>query len=213
MELSNVYLMKEEEVHALHHELATNFFDDDLYCAVFPDEKTRMNILKYMFKHYVHAIAPYCHFVADSENLDSVMVVYDTTKEIAWKYHMRLAWLNMKMIPMVLNLRSWSRIKHVIDCWDMFTSRWVSQFVTKDYYHVDMLFTKSEHRGKGYAQKLLVALCAQGQKDGIDITIETHHKENLTLYEKMGFVLMSKISHDQHNLKQYCLLIRNSEEN
>ena len=36
--------------------------------------------------------------------------------------------------------------------------------------------------------------------------METHHAENLSLYYKAGFVLMSEITHPDHDIHQYNLM-------
>lgn len=211
MAFEHVYTCNEHQIDGLYKTMAENFFDDDLYCTVFPDSKARKKILGYFFKRYIQTIRPYIHVIADSEELNCVMVVYDSSMEVAWKYHVRLLLLNLKMIPGLLQLHSWNSIVHVIKCWDMFTSRWVKEFVVNENYHVDLLYTKQEMRGKGLASHLLDAVCTKAKQQGYDVTMETHHKDNLRMYEHAGFKLMSVITHPGVTLKQYCLLIRNSE--
>ena len=133
MPLSEFYLMNDEQIASLHEQLAENFYDDDLYKTVFMDDRTRLKTLRYLFRHYVKALKPYCHFLADSAECRSVMVVWDSTLEQPLQYHLQLLWLNLKMIPMLAGLRSVKSIRHVIECWDMFTSRWIQEFVQGDY--------------------------------------------------------------------------------
>ena len=66
MPLSEFYLMNDEQIASLHEQLAENFYDDDLYKTVFMDDRTRLKTLRYLFRHYVKALKPYCHFLADS---------------------------------------------------------------------------------------------------------------------------------------------------
>ena len=141
MPLSEFYLMNDEQIASLHEQLAENFYDDDLYKTVFMDDRTRLKTLRYLFRHYVKALKPYCHFLADSAECRSVMVVWDSTLEQPLQYHLQLLWLNLKMIPMLAGLRSVKSIRHVIECWDMFTSRWIQEFVQGDYLHLDLFFT------------------------------------------------------------------------
>ena len=76
MPLSEFYLMNDEQIASLHEQLAENFYDDDLYKTVFMDDRTRLKTLRYLFRHYVKALKPYCHFLADSAECRSVMVVW-----------------------------------------------------------------------------------------------------------------------------------------
>lgn len=211
MAFQDVYECTELQIEQLYQSMAENFFEDDLYRTVFPDPKSRKRLLRYFFRHYLKTIRPYCHILADSKDMNCVMVVYDSALEISWKYHLRLVLLNMKMIPMLISLHSWNSIKHVVQCWDMFTSRWVKEFVVQDSYHIDLLYTKEEMRGKGLAKRLLQIVCEDAKEKELDVTMETHHEDNLAMYEHVGFKLMSVITHPNVTLKQYCLLIRNSE--
>ena len=209
MSFAGLYEINDYEIANLYKEKAENFYEDELYKTVFPYKKSRRRLVKYFFKHYLAAIRPYSHFIADSKELHSVMVVYDTSLENAWKYHLRLFSLNMKMIPMLISTHSFQVIWHVIKCWDMFTSRWVKEFVTHESYHIDLMYTKKEDRKQGLAKMLITRVCEDAKEKGFDVTMETHHKDNLALYEETGFKLMSVITHDNYDLKQYCLLIRN----
>ena len=87
MPLSEFYLMNDEQIASLHEQLAENFYDDDLYKTVFMDDRTRLKTLRYLFRHYVKALKPYCHFLADSAECRSVMVVWDSTLEQPLQYH------------------------------------------------------------------------------------------------------------------------------
>ena len=104
----------------------------------------------------------------------------------------------VKMIPMLAGLRSVKSIRHVIECWDMFTSRWIQGFVQGDYLHLDLFFTAKELRGTGIGSAMLKALLVHAQEIGKDVTMETHHAENLSLYYKAGFVLMVKSHRSRH---------------
>lgn len=211
MSFSNVYELNDYEIVHIYESMAENFKDDELYRTVFPNDATRGRMVKFFFKHYLKAIAPFCHFIADSKEKNCVMVVYDSKKEIAWNYHLRLFFLNIKMLGGLCSLHSAESVMHVIKCWDMFTSRWVKEFVVGESYHIDMLYTVPSKRKQGLAKQLLQVVCEDAKKKGIDVTIETHHAQNQALYEEVGFRLMSVITQTNYELKQYCMLMRNSE--
>lgn len=210
MSFTGIYELSDFEIATIYQEMAENFYDDELYKTIFPNETSRKRLVKYFFKHYLAAIRSNSHFIADSKEKKCVAVVYDSRLEVSWKYHLRLLLLNIKMIPMLLSLFSFQSIWHVIKCWDMFTSRWVKEFVNKDSYHVDMLYTKKETRRQGLAMHMLEIICEDAKEQRMDVTIETHHEGNLSMYERSGFKLMSVITHETYDLKQYCMLIRNN---
>ena len=209
MSFAGVYELSDYEISVVYKEMADHFYDDDLYKTIFPVEKSRRRMVKYFFKHYLAAIRPYSHFIADSKEQNCVAVVYDSRLEISWKYYIRVFFLNIQMIPMLISLHSFESIWHVIKCWDMFTSRWVKEFVNTDAYHIDMMYTKEEKRGQGLATHMMDVVCKDAKQHHMDVTMETHHEGNLALYEHAGFKLMSVITHENYELKQFCLLMRN----
>lgn len=208
MGLSNLYHLNDEEIALLYKDLSENFFDDDLYITIFPSNASRKKALPFLFKHYLKAIQSNCYIVADSEDKNSIMVVYDSSKESFFPYAMKLVWFNIKMAFMMLRIHSFTSITHMIECVDMFTSRWVKGFVSGESFHIDLLFTRESARQKGLAGTLIREVMDEAKIVEYDITIETHHKSNLSLYEGLGFKLMSTISHEEYDLEQYCLLLR-----
>ena len=65
---------------------------------------------------------------------------------------------------------------------------------------------------QGLASKMLIELIRDAQHLEMDVTMETHAKDNLMYYQQFGFVLMNTISLTDINLKQYCLMIRNDRK-
>ncbi|MEG0360135.1 MAG: GNAT family N-acetyltransferase [Longicatena sp.] len=208
MSLSSLYMMNETEIENLANTLTENFFDDDLYCSVFRNEQKRSVALEHFFKHYIKLIKPYSTFVADSKDLNCVMIVFNSSIEEGTPYALRVFWMSVKLVFLLLRYRSWNIIPHVVSGLDMFTSRWVKEFVIGDYYHLDFIFTKKDQRNKGLASNLISHLVKEANNKQFDLTMETHHEENLELYEKLGFVLMSKMSHEDYKVTQYNLLLK-----
>ena len=81
MPFDNLYQLREYQVQTVYKQFAVSFKDDDLYCTLYEDEVKRMKFLQYFFKQYIKLIERYCYFVADSEECNSVMVVFDSKKE------------------------------------------------------------------------------------------------------------------------------------
>lgn len=207
MSSQDVYHLDKKEIKQVYQLLAECFQKDDLYCAVFPDAQRRKFFLQHFFKYYIDMLSSTCFFVADSAACNALMVVYDSRKETRW-HVFALAWLNIKMLVLLIRMHSLQEIRRLMDCWDMFTSRWVNEFVHDDYLHMDLLCTKSNMRGHGLGGTLMEYLMKMGKKRNCDITMETHHSDNLHLYEKKGFRLMSTMTREAYGLVQYNLLYR-----
>lgn len=210
MALENLYALNKSEIALIHKDLAENFFHDELYMTVFPDEKYRKQALQVFFKEYIRAMTPYCTFYADSVQRISVMMVYDSRKYQRLAYMKHMAGLNLRLLKL-FNVEP-SALFHAIKCWDMFTSRWVKNFVNKDYFHLDLLYTNPNFRMQGLASKMLIELVRDAQHLGMDITMETHNKDNLPYYQQFGFTLMNTISEAGTTLKEYCMMIRNNRK-
>ncbi|MGX8834766.1 GNAT family N-acetyltransferase [Amedibacillus sp. YH-ame6] len=211
MALADLYYLSDHEIDRLYKTFAKDFYMDDLYCTLFKDDKKRELFLNKYFKHYIQLIRPYCYFVANDKKQDCIMVVFDSALENK-RYCLRVVSLNLKMLIVIIRLFSWSGIRHLISCWDMFTSRWIKDFVREDYLHLDLLSTREEKRGQGLAGTMLEQIVEEASLRHCDITMETHHKENLKLYERYGFMLMSTISHENDDVIQYNLLNRREKE-
>ena len=210
--LEGVYYLNTQEIKTIYREFALNFFDDDLYSTIFPSTSSRQWALPYLFRHYLKAIGPYCHFIADSEDLNCVVMVYDSTKGNQAVYKLRFFIMAIAMIPVAFGVQSIKNLRHAYDCLDMFSSKWTKEFVNGDYYHLDLIYTKKEKRNQGLAQQLIKKIIDDAQAKSFDLTLETHHKDNLYLYDKLGFHLMGTITHEEYGLAQYCMLLKASEE-
>lgn len=210
MALENLYALTSSEISLLYKDLAENFYTDELYMTVFPDERYRRHALEIFFKEYVRAMRPYCTFYADSAQRISVMVVFDSRKYHRFAYFKSLASMNLRMVKLI-NADP-KALFNAMKYWDMFTSRWVNSFVNKDYFHLDLLYTKKHFRMQGLASKMLIELVRDAQHLNMDITMETHNKDNIPYYQQFGFTLMNTVSVSNVSLKEYCMMIRNDRK-
>lgn len=211
MALENLYQCSQAEIEFLYRDLTTAFFDDDLYQVAFPDVSTRKACMQHYFKYYLQAIGPDCTFLADSEEKNCIMVVYDSRKCDTKSYIKRMCIMNFHFLKFIFLLgikQSFALLKE----WDMFSSRWTKDFVRSDSFHLDLIFTKQEKQHQGIAERMVRELIDEGDIMDMDVTVETHHRKNALWYEKLGFVLMNTIVDSSNNLHQYCLLVRNTKE-
>lgn len=205
MPFDNLYHLNEDQIRSIYQPFARSFHEDDLYCALFQEDTKRAKFLQYFFQHYLKLIAPYCYFLADSRQCHSVMVVFDSEKESRF-YMARSFWFTIKITYCVLRIGSFSGIRRLMALADMLTSHWVKDFVSKESYHMDLLYTKPKMRGQGLARSLIEALLHEANRQQRDVTMETHHKENVSLYEYVGFTCMGTMTHE--DVTQYNLLYR-----
>lgn len=211
MELKDCYILTNDDISILHKYLARAFYYDELYQTTFPQETTRLAALEYFFKCYIEAIHWYCDFYYDQKDFHSCIIVFDEKRYKHVEYEIQFLKMNVKMLYLI-KLVGFKNFMKFARNWDLFTSRWVKEFVKKDYYHLDLAFTKNEYKGQGYGSALVEAFVNYAKKMKRDITLETHEEMNKNFYENIGFSLMSIIHMEHLSLKQYCMLMRNKEE-
>lgn len=211
MALENLYRCSGEEIKTLYKDLTTAFFDDDLYVLAFPNESTRKQCMEFYFQYYIEAILPESYVLADSDKLQTIMVVCDSRKYQKKSYVWRLFKMNIKFLKIVklIGIRQAYMLSRE---WDMFSSRWVKDFLANDYFHLDLIFTKEGMQKQGIASKMVQDLLDEAHNMDMDISVETHHANNVAWYETMGFVLMNTIIDAKSDLHQYCMIHRNQKE-
>jgi len=88
---------------------------------------------------------------------------------------------------------------------------WQKKYVDSNYYHLSIMAVASEHRGKGYASKLIAPIIALSKDKQIPLTLETANTDQIGLYEHWGFELVKTITGDKTGIHQYCF-IRQTED-
>ena len=211
MALENLHRCTQAEIDQLYLELTTIFFDDPLYTTAFPDEEKRRVCMELFFQQYIRAIAPFCLFLADSEAMQSVMVIYDSRRHRSVAYIWNMIKMNTHFLRF-LALLGWKQSFQLLKEWDMFTSRWTKDFVAQAYFHLDLVYTKQSAQHQGIATYMVKELLDEAGIMDMDVTVETHELANKKWYESLGFVLMNTIMDERQGLKQYCMLIRNQKK-
>lgn len=206
------YALSKPEIAELHEFLAAGFYEDRLYEVAFPNQHTRMAVMLRYFQLYIKAIAPYCHMIADSSAMHSILVAYDSRLWRAASYTWSMVRLNTGLLSLITKFKSAEDTFHALHCYDMFTSAWVKDFKMRQYYHLDLLCTRQDSRRMGYARKLVEELITHADEEQMDITLETHELSNVVYYERLGFALVKTITHDEFNISQYCMLRRCKKE-
>ncbi len=211
MALENLYQCTMKDLTDLPQRMAEAFQDHPLFFIAFPKAETRHECLVYFFEQYLSAIAPDSMFLADSEELNTIMIVCDSRRYEHRQYLRRLAKMNLKFLYFIPRLG----IRHCISLirnWDMFSSRWLKDFERDKFFHLDGIFTRKEMRGQGKGEAMIRELLDEGEIMDMDISAEAHEKRTALWLEKMGFVLMNTIVDEESDLYQYCLIARHHKE-
>lgn len=211
MALENLYRCTKEELTDLPQRMAEAFLDNPLFLVAFPKETNRRECLTYFFEQYLTAIAPDSMFLADGEELNTIMIVCDSRRYRHRQYLRRLVRMNLKFahfIPRLGLTHCFSLIRN----WEMFSSRWLKDFERDKFFHLDVIFTCRDMRGCGKGEAMIRELLDEGEIMDMDISVEAYDKKTALWLEKMGFILMNTIVDEDNDLYQYCLIARHHKE-
>lgn len=211
MALENLYQCTKEELTDLPQRMADAFFDNPLFLTAFPTEETRRDGMIYYFTQYLAAIAPESMFLADSKELNTMMIVCDSRRHEHRRYYHRLMKMNTKLIKLIPQLG----LKHsyaLLRNWEMFSSRWLKDFKRDKYFHLEAIFTRSDARGTGRGEAMIRELLDEGDIMDMDISTEAYDKQTALWLEKIGFVLMNTIVDEENDLYQYCFIAQHHKE-
>ena len=188
MALENLYQCTPSQLQTLPEKLADAFYNSPLFQIAFPNEKQRKECMVFYFKQYLYTIAPEALFLADSEEMNTIMIVCDSRRFNQKEYYKRLCKMNLRFVRFVRKLG----LKHciyLIKHWDMFSSRWMKDFERSEHFHLDMMITDAGQRHQGNAERMVRELIDEGDIMNMDVSAEVYQKKTALWLEKLGFVL------------------------
>lgn len=207
--MNDLYELNEKDISELSIRLADNYFYDDLYVYVFDDEMRRFDILEKYFRQYIKTIRKNYHFLADSEKKESFIILYDSRKSNKAKDVIKVGKVTTSLFKILKELKTYDNIKRAAKYYNLFSWTWVNDFVNKDYFHIDIMFTKRAYRNQGHTKKVMEKITKYANEQNMDITLETHNKDNVSFFENFGFVLLKTIT--QGDISMYCMLKKAEE--
>lgn len=211
MALENLYQCTPSQLQTLPEKLAEAFYFSPLFQVAFPDEEKRRECMVFYFKQYLYAIAPEALFLADSEEMRTIMIVCDSRRYQKKEYAKRLCKMNLRFVRFVKKL-GMKQCLYLIKHWDMFSSRWMKDFKRSHHFHLDMIITDANEQHKGIAERMVRELIDEGDIMDMDVSAEVYQKETALWLEKMGFILMNTIVDEENYLHQYCLINQQHKE-
>ncbi len=209
MALENLYQLTMDQWENLPNVLGEAFAEHPLFCHVFPQAEKRKECITFFMTHYLRMVAPYALFLADSEAMNAVMIVYDSRRYSRRDYGKALLQMNVKLAHLMtmIGLRdTW----HLIKEWETFSKRWVNDFERHAYFHLEMVYAKADQKQK--MDYLIRELVDEGDIMEMNISVKACDKESALWYERMGFTLMNTIVDEESDLRQYCLIAKHHKE-
>ena len=207
LDTERLYRVKKKDLPQLQSILTECFQEDPLYQKLIPDEEIRKKLLPKLFKSDLIEYFKECEIFADSEKLNSIVVVSDESEvynAISYYITELIATIRtdsylIKEDPSLKTLHNFLLGK------DYLNSRWTDKLHDTKRLHIIYLAVRPSMRHQGLSSQLLKELIAYADKEGLMVSLETHNEANVSLYEHHGFEVYEKIRR-HFGLTQHCLI-------
>lgn len=207
LDTERLYRVKKKDLPQLQGILTECFQEDPLYQKLIPDEEIRKKLLPKLFKNDLIEYFKECEIFADSEKLNSIVVVSDESEVYnAISYYItefiatiRTDSYLIKEDPSLRTLHNFMLGK------DYLNSKWTDKLHDTKRLHIIYLAVRPSMRHQGLSSHLLKELIAYADKEGLMVSLETHNEANVSLYEHHGFEVYEKMKR-HFGLTQYCLI-------
>ena len=190
MESDKLYRVKKEDLPKLEELLNICFAHDPLYETLIPDPDVRKRLMPELFHCDMDEFYETCEIFADSEELNSVLVVSDETESYNL-FHFLLTEAKATLQNDLYLIKEDPSFHTFYN----FTKR----------LHIIYLAVHPRMQHHGMAALLMDEAIQYAQEHGMMISLETHNEKNLEFYKKFQFKEYG-ILKKNFNLKQYCLI-------
>ena len=207
MESDKLYRVKKEDLPKLEELLNICFAHDPLYETLIPDPDVRKRLMPELFHCDMDEFYETCEIFADSEELNSVLVVSDETESYNL-FHFLLTEAKATLqndIYLIKEDPSLKTFRNFMKGEDYLNSSWTDQLHQNQRLHIIYLAVDPAMQHHGIAAELLEEAIDYAQKHKLMISLETHNPKNVEFYEKFGFKVYG-VMEKNFPLKQYCLI-------
>ncbi|MHC1750533.1 MAG: GNAT family N-acetyltransferase [Cellulosilyticaceae bacterium] len=162
------------------------------------------------FEVYLNIFWPYCDVVATSSALEGLaFIYYESRFKKDMRYFVRIIKGILKSLKMLryITMKQFIIISKTVRST---SSTWIYEKVEGDYIHIDLLVVQKEYRGQKLGKKIIQYVLREAKKVQLPVTLETQNKENVKLYEHLGFKTVKTFNYKQ--LTQYCMIQTNKNQ-
>ena len=162
---------------------ALAMFDDDLHKYFFPDEKSRIEKLEYLYEFKLKTML--LNTYKTSEKYEG-FCIWEKPNE-----HRSAITFNevIEGFSLVFNVGICSLVRMVrYQCW---STKQKKRLVSEPYWYLDTVVVSPDYQGKGFASKMIKPFLSEANAKGDKVYLETQNIKNVPIYEKYGFKLIS----------------------
>jgi GNAT superfamily N-acetyltransferase len=167
----------ESDYRAVVETIAAAFHDDPLWSWVFPDPEARRRQQSTMFGFYVESSLPGGNvLIADARASAAIVCTPPGDRELTEE-------IEAKVEPFLSGALG-SHVGAVLET--------LARFETAvpegpPFYYVSFLGTRPDSRGQGLGMGLLAEVCAEADREGQPVYLESTNPDNNARYERQGF--------------------------
>ena len=207
MKSDKLYRVQREDLPKLEQLLYRCFAHDPLYETLIPDAEIRKRLMPELFQCDMDEFYETCEIFADSEELNSVLVVSDETESYNL-FHFLLTEAKATLqndIYLIKEDPSLKTFRNFMKGEDYLNSSWTDQLHQNQRLHIIYLAVDPSMQHRGIAAELLEEAITYAQEHHMMISLETHNEKNVDFYKNFGFQVYG-IVEKNFPLKQYCLI-------
>ena len=207
MKSDKLYRVQREDLPKLEQLLYRCFVHDPLYETLIPDAEIRKRLMPELFQCDMDEFYETCEIFADSEELNSILVVSDEAEHInMFHFFLTESWATIHTDAFLIKEDpTLATFHNFIKGGDYLNSSWTDQLHQTQRRHIIYLAVDPEMQHHGIAAKLLDETIAYAQEHHMMISLETHNEKNVDFYKNFGFQVYG-IVEKNFPLKQYCLI-------
>lgn len=207
LELDQLYRVKKTDFVVLERLLTACFENDPLYTLLIPDEEVRKKLLPELFKCDLDEFFSTCKVYADSEEMNGILIVSDTTESFhIFRYLISSYYAIFKTdCYLVKEDPSLKLLWHFLRGKDYLNSKWTEHIKQKERLHVIYLAVHPSKQHCGISKALLKKVLDYADRHRLLVSLETHNEKNVTFYQHFGFEIF-EIVEKSIGLKQYCMV-------
>ena len=172
---------------------------------IYPDERERKEKLKYAFEVMYRYGIRNGEIYATSKNLEGIVIWLPPNKVYPsnWSMVMRYGgFRNMRKSGLKAGKRAVPLFKYMESAH--------KRLVPFDHWYLQSIAVKPEEQGKGYGGLLISAMIKKIDSEGLPSYVESHKKENVSLYQKYGFEIIEHVIIPKTDVPLWCMLRRPS---
>lgn len=213
LETERLYRVKKKDLPQLQDLLTECFQEDPLYHKLIPDDEIREKLLPLLFRSDLLEYFRECDIFADSEDLNSIIVVSDESEVYnTLRYYMTEFMATIRtdsyLIKEDLSLKT---LHNFIIGKDYLNSKWTEELHDDDRIHIIYIAVRPSMQHHGLSALLINEVIEYADREGLMISLETHNEKNISFYQRFGFDVYEEIN-EHFGLTQYCLVRRHKGE-